>query len=168
MSFRETKMIRYLLAVCLSLVAISVSAQSTRIKSETVETIPSRGEHTQTFIFISVDGLAPRCCCFRETRAHSESSPNGSAQFDMFFVFRARKLLAEQGFNVMALDAPRNGGREVFGKSSAALSSRRTMRQPLPMRASRPTFRSYSWAVRLAPSPQQGLRPSSRTTARMR
>ncbi|MBP6637368.1 MAG: alpha/beta hydrolase [Sulfuritalea sp.] len=110
-------MIRYLLAVCLSLVAISVSAQSTRVKSETVETIPSRGEHTQTFIFIRVDKPRATLLLFPGNKGAFGIFPNGSAQFDMFFVFRARKLLAEQGFNVMALDAPSEwGARGIWEK----------------------------------------------------
>lgn len=103
-------MMRYLLAVWFSVVTMSVAAQTSRIVSETVETIPSRGEYTQTFISIRVEGPRATLLLYPGNKGSFGIFPNGSAQFDMFFVFRARRLLAEQGFNVMALDAPSEWG----------------------------------------------------------
>jgi hypothetical protein len=94
------------LVACLWLFAISATAQGVQVKSETVETIPSRGEYTQTFILDRVENPLATLVLYSGNKGYVGIYPNGSAQFDMFFVYRARKLLAQQGFNVLLLDAP--------------------------------------------------------------
>lgn len=111
----------YALVAFLCAFAISASAQTVQLKSETVETIPSREGHTQTFIFTRVESPLATLLLYPGNKGYLGIFPNGSAQFDMFFVFRARKMLAEQGFNVMLLDAPSEwGSKGIWEKQRSA------------------------------------------------
>ncbi len=101
---------RYFLGFWLYAFAILVSAQAVEIKSETVETIPSREGYTQTFILDRVENPLATLVLFPGNKGYLGIYPNGSSQFDMFFVVRARRMLAEQGFNVILLDAPSEWG----------------------------------------------------------
>jgi hypothetical protein len=105
------------LVACLWLFAISATAQGVQVNSETVETIPSRGDYTQTFILDRVDNPLATLVLYPGNKGFLGIYPNGSAQFDMFFVYRARKLLAQQGFNIVLLDAPSEwGSRGIWEK----------------------------------------------------
>lgn len=86
------------------------NAQSVLAVTESVETIPSRENHTQTFLFLRVENPLATLLLYSGNKGYVGIFPNGSAQFDMFFIYRARKLLAQQGFNVLLLDAPSEWG----------------------------------------------------------
>lgn len=77
---------------------------------ETVETIPSRESHTQTFLLLKVEKPVATLLLYSGNKGYVGIYPNGSAQFDQFYVYRARRLLAQQGFNVLLLDAPSEWG----------------------------------------------------------
>jgi pimeloyl-ACP methyl ester carboxylesterase len=89
---------------------VSVPSRGAVITSETVETIPSRPGYTQTFIFSRVANPVASLIMYPGGKGYIGIFPNGSAQFDAFIVYRARKLFAEQGFNVAVLDAPSEWG----------------------------------------------------------
>jgi hypothetical protein len=93
------------------LIALSISASAQpAVVTETVETIPSREGHTQTFLLAKVPNPVATLILYSGNKGHIGIFPNGSAQFDQFFVYRARRLLAEHGFNVLMLDAPSEWG----------------------------------------------------------
>jgi pimeloyl-ACP methyl ester carboxylesterase len=112
---------RTLIAIVAAVVFFSAHAESVPIKSETVETIPSRDSYTQTFLITRVEKPLATLIMYPGNKGYLGIYPNGSAQFDMFFVYRARKMLAEQGFNVMLLDAPSEwGSRGIWEKQRSA------------------------------------------------
>ena len=91
---------------CFWMLFASSAARGVEVTSETVETIPSRGEYTQTFILDRVENPLATIVLYSGNKGYVGIYPNGTAEFDMFLVYRARKLLAQQGFNVLLLDAP--------------------------------------------------------------
>lgn len=99
---------------CISLAVVFAStlalAQTPQPIVETVETIQSRGSHTQTFLLLKVDKPVATLLLYSGSKGYVGIFPNGSAQFDQFYVYRARRMLAQQGFNVLLLDAPSEWG----------------------------------------------------------
>lgn len=101
---------KHLVFLWLLAMDILANAQGVPAVTESVETIPSRGSYTQTFLFLRVEKPLATLLLYSGNKGYVGIFPNGSAQFDMFFVYRARRLLAQQGFNVLLLDAPSEWG----------------------------------------------------------
>jgi len=102
--------IKAMFVAFMAAMVVSAPCRAMGIVSETVETIPSRAGHTQTFIFDRVENPVASLIMYPGYKGHIGIFPNGSAQLDLFIVYRARKLFAEQGFNVALLDAPSEWG----------------------------------------------------------
>lgn len=88
----------------------ALAAHAQNAVTETVETIPSRESYTQTFLFDRVENPVATLVLYSGNKGYVGIYPNGSALFDQFVVYRIRRMLAEQGFNVALLDAPSEWG----------------------------------------------------------
>ena len=74
-------------AISAWLFALSISAAAQpAVVTETVETIPSREGHTQTFLLSKVHNPVATLILYSGNKGHIGIFPNGSAQFDQFFV----------------------------------------------------------------------------------
>lgn len=86
------------------------SAQAVPV-TETVETIPTRPGHTQTFLYDKVENPVATLIMYPGYKGHIGIYPNGSADLDSFVVVRARRAFAGRGFNVAVVDAPSEYGK---------------------------------------------------------
>lgn len=79
--------------------------------TETVQTIPTRPGHTQTFIYNKVEKPVATLIMYPGYKGYIGIYPNGSADLDSFVVVRSRRMFAERGFNVAVVDAPSEYGK---------------------------------------------------------
>lgn len=104
------------LSAALLLSPLSVWAQAAAI-SETVETLTTREDYTQTFTYMRVREPIATLVVYPGYQGYVGIFPNGSMKLDKFVVVRARRQFAEMGFNVVVLDAPSEyGARGIWDK----------------------------------------------------
>ncbi len=99
------------LAGIVALCVPALCAPQAVIATETVQTIPTRPGHTQTFIYDKVEKPVATLIMYPGYKGYIGIYPNGSADLDTFVVVRSRRMFAERGFNVAVVDAPSEYGK---------------------------------------------------------
>lgn len=99
------------LAGVVALCMPALCASQAVVATETVQTIPTRPGHTQTFIYDKVEKPVATLIMYPGYKGYIGIYPNGSADLDTFVVVRSRRMFAERGFNVAVVDAPSEYGK---------------------------------------------------------
>lgn len=102
-------MVRNLVSRILALAllwATSATAQDAGALVESVHTIPTRPGVTQLFVQTKVANPVATLILYPGSTGAIGIFPNGSAKLDTMMIVASRRLLANQGFNLLLLDAP--------------------------------------------------------------